>query len=75
MALSAGIKKFTQVSDQDGLIALINTKQPKGNYLQIDSNDLIALPSNVITRVVHSMVLPVQKCHIWKVFIPTYRIN
>ena len=50
MALSAGIKKFNQVSDQDGLIALINTKQPKGTYLQIDSNDLITLPSNVITQ-------------------------
>ena len=50
MALSAGIVKFTQVSDQDGLIALINTKQLKGTYLQIDSNDLITLPSNVITQ-------------------------
>ena len=50
MALSAGIVKFTQVSDQDSLIALINTKQPKGTYLQIDSNDLIALPSNVVTQ-------------------------
>ena len=50
MALSSGIVKFTQVSDQDGLIALIKTKQPKGTYLQIDSNDLITLPSNVITQ-------------------------
>ena len=37
------------MSDQDGLIALINTKQPKGNYLQIDASDLIQLPGDVHT--------------------------
>ena len=48
--MASALRTFTQVSDNDALITLINSKQPKGNYLQITSQDIVPLASDVVTQ-------------------------
>ena len=50
--MASGVLAFTQVSDQDSILMLINSnyKQPKGNYLPINSQDIVPLTSSIVTQ-------------------------
>ena len=48
--MASAVLAFTHVSDQDNILTLINSKQPKGNYLQINSQDIVPLTSDIVTQ-------------------------
>ena len=48
--MASAVLAFTHVSDQDNILTLINSKQPKEDYLQINSQDIVPLKTNIITQ-------------------------